>query len=121
MWKTIFSWGVNPCSPGYLRSKVVLKMYVAKVIGKVVCIHKDENLKGLKIMIVQPLDNHLVAKGVPHIAIDTIGQAGQGDLVYLAKSKESSLPLGKSLVPSDAGIMGIIDYYNIQNNGGNEK
>jgi ethanolamine utilization protein EutN len=88
-------------------------MYVAKVIGKMVCTHKDENLTGLKLLIVQPLNDRLEAKDKPHVAIDTIGQAGQGDIVYLAKSKESSLPLGKDLVPSDAGIMGIIDYYNI--------
>lgn len=93
-------------------------MYVARVIGKMVCTHKDKNLIGLKLMIVQPINDHFEAKGSPHVAIDTIGQAGQGDLVYLAKSKESSLPLDKSIVPSDAGIMGIIDYYNIKDDGG---
>jgi ethanolamine utilization protein EutN len=88
-------------------------MFVAKVIGNLVCTHKDDNLKGLKLLIVQPVDKELQDKGKPLVAIDTIGQSGVGDLVYLAKSKESSIPLNKDLVPSDAGILGIIDYYNV--------
>jgi microcompartment protein CcmK/EutM len=88
-------------------------MFVAKVIGNIVCTHKDENLKGLKLLIVQPVDDQLQDKGNPLVAIDTIGQSGEGDLVYLAKSKESSIPLNKELVPSDAGILGIIEYYNV--------
>ncbi|KMJ60364.1 hypothetical protein AB685_06020 [Bacillus sp. LL01] len=89
-------------------------MFVAKVIGNMICTHKDENLKGLKLLIVQPVDGQLQDKGKPLVAIDTIGQSGEGDLVYLAKSRESSLPLNKDLVPSDAGILGIIDYYNVK-------
>jgi microcompartment protein CcmK/EutM len=88
-------------------------MFVAKVIGNMVCTHKNDNLKGLKLLIVQPVDDQLTEKGKPLVAIDTIGQSGEGDLVYLAKSRESSLPLNKDLVPSDAGILGIIDYYNV--------
>jgi len=88
-------------------------MFVAKVIGNMICTHKDDNLKGLKLLIVQPVDDGLKDKGKPLVAIDTIGQSGEGDLVYLAKSRESSIPLNKDLVPSDAGIMGIIDYYNV--------
>ncbi|QFT91065.1 Carbon dioxide concentrating mechanism protein CcmL [Bacillus sp. THAF10] len=90
-------------------------MFVAKVIGNMICTHKDENLKGLKLLIVQPVDDQLQDKGKPLVAIDTIGQSGEGDLVYLAKSRESSLPLkNREIVPSDAGILGIIDYYNVK-------
>ncbi|WP_026576340.1 EutN/CcmL family microcompartment protein [Bacillus sp. UNC438CL73TsuS30] len=89
-------------------------MFVAKVIGNMICTHKNDNLRGLKLMVVQPVDDQLEEKGKPLVAIDTIGQSGVGDLVYLAKSKESSIPLGKDLVPSDAGIMGIIEYYNVE-------
>ncbi|MDQ6598526.1 ethanolamine utilization protein EutN [Bacillus salipaludis] len=89
-------------------------MFVAKVIGNMICTHKNDNLRGLKLMVVQPVDDQLEDKGKPLVAIDTIGQSGVGDLVYLAKSKESSIPLGKDLVPSDAGIMGNIEYYNVE-------
>lgn len=86
-------------------------MFIAKVTGTVVCTHKDESLKGIKLLAVQPLKDDLSPKGKILIAIDTIGQSGHGDIVYLAKSKESSLPLDKDLVASDLGIMGIIDNY----------
>ncbi|WML44295.1 EutN/CcmL family microcompartment protein [Neobacillus sp. PS3-40] len=89
-------------------------MFVAKVIGNIVCSHKNDNLKGLKLLIVQPVDDQLNEKGKPLVAIDTIRQSGEGDIVYLAKSRESSIPLNKDLVPSDAGILGIIDYYNVK-------
>jgi ethanolamine utilization protein EutN len=89
-------------------------MFIAKVVGTVVCTQKDESLQGIKLLAVQPLKDDLSPKGKPIVAIDTVGQAGFGDLVYLAKSKESSLPLKKDLVSSDAGILGIIDEYYIK-------
>lgn len=89
-------------------------MYIGKVVGNIVSTQKDESLQGLKLLVVQPLNDDLEPKGKPIIAIDTIRQSGEGDLVYLAKSKESSLPLNRELTASDAGIMGIIDHYNIQ-------
>lgn len=89
-------------------------MFIGKVIGNVVCTQKDESLKGLKLLVIQPLNDDLHPKGKPIIAIDTIRQAGEGDLVYLAKSRESSLPLNKELTASDAGIMGIIEDYHIK-------
>lgn len=89
-------------------------MFIAKVIGHVVCTQKDKGLEGLKLLVVQPLKDDLTEKGKPIIAIDTIKEAGHGDLVYLAKSKESSIPLDRDLVPADAGIMGIVDDYYVK-------
>lgn len=88
-------------------------MYIAKVVGTVVATQKDEGLKGLKLFLVQPLNEDLTSRGKPLVAIDTLGQAGYGDIVYLARSKESSLPIDRELVPSDAGIMGIIEKINL--------
>jgi ethanolamine utilization protein EutN len=89
-------------------------VFIAKVVGTVVCTQKDESLQGIKLLVVQPVDDQLEPKGKPIVAIDTIAQSGRGDLVYLAKSKESSLPLQKDIVASDAGIMGIIDDYYVK-------
>ncbi|UCZ52762.1 EutN/CcmL family microcompartment protein [Bacillus shivajii] len=88
-------------------------MFIGKVVGNVVCTHKDESLRGLKLLVVQPLNDDLTPKGKKIIAIDTIGQSGMDDVVYLAKSNESGLPLNRDLVAADAGIMGIIDKYNV--------
>lgn len=86
-------------------------MFIAKVVGTVVCTQKDKSLHGLKLLVVQPLHDDLSAKGTQIIAIDTLGQAGYDDIVYLAKSNESGLPLKRELVAADAGIMGIVDHY----------
>ena len=93
-------------------------MFLGKVIGSVVCTQKDESLVGLKLLIVQPLKDANVATGKPIVAIDTVGTSGNGDLVYLAKSREAGLPLGLELVAADAGIMGIVDEYHVTTPGG---
>lgn len=84
------------------------------MVGNVVSTQKDESLANLKLLIVQPLKNDLTPKGNKLIAIDTLGQAGEEDIVYLAKSRESGLPLNRDLVAADAGIMGIVDHYYIE-------
>jgi len=86
-------------------------MFLGKVIGSVVCTQKDESLVGLKLLLVQPMQDENTKTGKPIVAIDTLGYSGTGELVYLAKSRESSIPLGKDLVASDAGIMGIVEHY----------
>lgn len=89
-------------------------MFLAKVVGTFVCTQKDRSLDGLKLLVVQPLYDDLTDKGQKIIAIDTLGQSGEGEHVYLAKSNESGLPLKRDLVAADAGIMGIVDHYYIE-------
>ncbi|MCD8510481.1 MAG: EutN/CcmL family microcompartment protein [Bacillus sp. (in: Bacteria)] len=86
-------------------------MYLGKVIGSIVCTQKDPQLHGLKLLIVQRHSDQFQPVGNPFVAIDTVGQSGTGDFVYIAKSRESAFPLAKEMVPSDAGILGIIDDY----------
>lgn len=85
-------------------------MYTGKVIGSVVSTVKDENLKGIKLLVVQVLENGKPAKVI--VAADQTRQAGQNDYVYLIGSKEASLIFRKGLVPADAAIVGFIDEYN---------
>jgi microcompartment protein CcmK/EutM len=90
-------------------------MYLAKVIGTVVATTKDKALTGVKLLVIQPLDSSGKACGAPLVASDTIG-AGYGELVFCAKSKDGAMPLPNPDAPSDAGIIGIVDYtYNGNN------
>lgn len=89
-------------------------MFLGKIVGKVICTQKDESLKGLKLLIVQPMKDEETPKGNLIVAIDTIKSSGEGDFVYLAKSNEASMPLAKELVAADAGIVGIIDHYYVK-------
>lgn len=83
-------------------------MYLGEVIGTVVATQKDQALKGVKLLVVQPVDSKGRKLGSPLVASDTIG-AGVGELVFCAKSKDGSMALPDPNAPSDAGIIGILD------------
>jgi ethanolamine utilization protein EutN len=83
-------------------------MYLGEVLGSVVCAHTYEGLEGIKLLLVQPLDETRKAVGPKQVAVDTV-QAGAGDFVYLVGSREAALALEQTFVPVDAAIVGIVD------------
>jgi len=87
-------------------------MQLAKVIGDVVATQKDSNLNGLRLMVLQPLGPDLKAAGRTLVAIDSIG-AGVGETVFFVRGKEASFPYYPQEVPTDAGIVGIVDQVTI--------
>ncbi|MCP5103889.1 MAG: EutN/CcmL family microcompartment protein [bacterium] len=95
-------------------------MKLAKVIGTVVSTQKVDSIKGLKILMIQPLDEKLAAAGSPVAAIDTV-QAGPGELVYYTLSREASLALPEPFSPVDAAITGIVDQVNVEDVGIKDK
>ena len=84
-------------------------MQLAKVIGTVVAVCKDELLTGIKLLVIQPVDSEKRNIGSPIVAVDTIG-AGCGELVFYTRSKEAAFPLPNPNACADAGIIGIVDY-----------
>lgn len=84
-------------------------MFFGKVVGTVVAVQKDVHLKGTKLLVVQRTDNQKNPQGDMLVAVDFV-QAGQGDFVYLAKSKDAGFPVPERNAPIDAGIVGIIDH-----------
>lgn len=87
-------------------------MYTGKVVGSVVCTQKDPALVGIKLKLVDVIENGVVTKTI--VASDATRQAGNGDFVYLIGSKEAGMPFldQHELNPVDASIMGFIDEYN---------
>ena len=85
-------------------------MYTGKVVGSVVSTVKDEGLTGIKLLLVQTIENGKPGKTI--VAADQTRQAGNGDCIYLIGSKEASLIFRQGLVPADAAIVGFIDEYN---------
>lgn len=85
-------------------------MYTGKVVGSVVSTVKDEGLNGIKLLLVQLIENGKPGKTI--VAGDQTRQAGNNDFVYLIGSKEASLIFRSGLVPADAAIVGFIDDYN---------
>ena len=87
-------------------------MNLARVIGDVVVTRKDENLTGLKLLILQPLTPDRQPAGRTLIAADAIG-AGVGEEVFFVRGKEASFPFYPVEAPVDAGIVGIVDHWTL--------
>ena len=85
---------------------------LAKVIGDVVTTRKDENLTGIKLLVLQPIDGDGKPVGRTLVAVDSAG-AGVGEVVFFVRGKEASFPFYPTEVPADAGIVGIVDHWNI--------
>jgi microcompartment protein CcmK/EutM len=81
---------------------------LARVIGSVMSTQKDPSLEGVKLLLVQPVDERLGAYGRPFIACDTV-QAGTGDVVIWEGGREAALALANWFNTSDATVMGIVD------------
>ena len=87
-------------------------MQLAKVIGDVVATRKDENLTGLKLLVLQPLAADGCASGRTLVAVDAVG-AGAGETVFFVRGKEASFPFYPTAVPTDAGVVGIVDHWDL--------
>ena len=83
-------------------------MQLAKVIGDVVVTRKDDNLTGLKLLVLQPLATDGSSFGRTLVAVDSVG-AGVGEIVFFVRGKEASFPFYPTEVATDAGIVGIVD------------
>ncbi len=88
-------------------------MKLGRVIGNVVCSQKVESWEGIKLLLVQPLNERMEEAGDPLIACDTV-QAGPDDIVFYEGGREAALGLKNWFNPSDATIMGIVDSVTIE-------
>ena len=84
-------------------------MKLGRVTGSVVITIKVSSFEGIKLLLIQPVDEHLAPCGSPLVAFDTI-RSGVGDLVYYETSKEAGRILETVMNPCDAAIMGIVDH-----------
>jgi microcompartment protein CcmK/EutM len=87
-------------------------MQIGRVIGDVVVTRKDETLVGLKLLVVQPLTPAREPAGRTLVAADAVG-AGVGEIVFFVRGKEASFPFYPVQPPVDAGIVGIVDHWDL--------
>jgi len=89
-------------------------MKTGRVIGTIWATRKDENLSGLKLLVVQPinlLDDSPVE--TPIIAADLIG-AGVGEKIIYVAGSSARGAAGGPHIPVDATIIGIVDDQEIE-------
>ena len=87
-------------------------MHLARVIGEVVSTMKDDNLTGIKLMVLQPIAASGEAAGRTLVALDSIG-AGVGEHVFFVRGREAAFPFYPAEPPTDAAIIGIVDHWTV--------
>ncbi len=83
-------------------------MKLGKVIGRVVCSEKLHYFDGLKLLMVQPINEKQVEFGSVFVAFDTVG-AGEDDIIMYEGGKEAAQTLPNWFNPGDASVIGIVD------------
>ena len=78
-------------------------MYLARVVGNVVCSIQDEALRGIRLMLVER-----VYGGGTVVALDAVG-SGPGEMVYVCRGKEASFAFKGREVPTESTIVAIVD------------
>jgi len=93
-------------------------MLICKVVGHVWATKKEENLNGLKLMVVQEFDANNRKKGAPFVAADVVG-AGIGErvLTVSGSTARKAFGNGRDEVPVDAAIVAIIDSLEVDREG----
>ena len=88
-------------------------MQLARVLGEVVSIMKDDNLTGIKMLVLQPLAASGEPAGRTLVALDSVG-AGVGENVFFVRGREAAFPFYPVEPPTDATIIGIVDEWNTE-------
>ncbi|HSV55998.1 MAG TPA: EutN/CcmL family microcompartment protein [Magnetospirillaceae bacterium] len=87
-------------------------MKLGRVVGRVVSTQKLECLAGLKLLLVQPVDEKGMDAGFPLVAFDT-AKAGEGDMVMFESGKEAAQANPNGWFnPADTAILGVVDSVN---------
>jgi len=88
-------------------------MQLGRVVGTVVLNNQNDTLNGVKLLLVQPMSSAREPLGRVIVAADSVG-AGVGEVVFFVRGKEASFPFYPVEVPADAGIVGIVDRYDVE-------
>jgi ethanolamine utilization protein EutN len=83
-------------------------MELARVLGTLVAARKYHGLEGVKLLLVQPLDETLEPQGEPLYLADRFS-AGPGQVVWWIGGREAALALPETFVPVDAAVVAIAD------------
>lgn len=89
-------------------------MQIAKVRGTVVSTHKAPTMTGVKLLLVQYIDEQGQLLPKYEVAGDIVG-AGVNEWVLISRGSAARTETGQESRPIDATIVGIIDTVNVDN------
>src|SRR5688500_13399458 len=94
------------------RDGYLLRMQIARVIGRLVATVKQETLSAVALQWIQPVTAAGKSTGKPLVAVDRIG-VGPGEVIYFITSREAGMTLDDPFAAVDAGIVGKVDWMNV--------
>lgn len=84
-------------------------MYLGRVTGRLVATVRYEGLEGVKLQLMEPLDESGAVTGEPLVAACAL-DVGPGDLVHFIDGREAALALpDETFVPVDVTITGFAE------------
>ena len=92
-------------------------MIFGRVRGQAISTLKYPEIKGYRLLVVEPLNRHLESTGPLQVAVDVV-EANQDDLCVMVRSREAALALpDNKFVPVDLAIVGLVDELDVRPDG----
>ena len=89
-------------------------MQIGRVVGTVVSTQKHRKLEGAKLLLVQPTGVDDTPRGLPLLAVDSVGAGIHERVLVVIEGRAAGEALGRKAAPVDAAIIGIIDSVDIE-------
>ena len=83
-------------------------MQLARVIGTVVATQKHPKFEGAKLLLVQPTTVDDQPRGVPLLAVDSVGAGVSEKVLIVIEGREDGEALSSQGAPVDAATLGIL-------------
>lgn len=83
-------------------------MNLGRIEGVVWATVKDERLRGVRLDLMQPVNENRQPVGGVVVAVDTVG-AGEGDIVVWVNSTEAAFVLSDRAIPTEISIVALVD------------
>jgi microcompartment protein CcmK/EutM len=86
---------------------------LGRVVGTVVATQKHRNFEGAKLLLVQPLTLDDAPRGVPLLAVDSVGAGLHEKVLVVMEGRAAAEAVGRKGTPVDAAIVGIVDHVDV--------
>ena len=83
-------------------------MQLGRILGSIVATRKLDTLQGIRLVVLEPLNERMESAGPPMAAIDVVA-AQAGDLIYWVGSREAAQAVEPPFPAVDAAVVGIVD------------
>ena len=96
-----------------ISAETARSMQLARVIGTVVATQKHPKFEGAKLLLVQPTTVDDQPRGVPLLAVDSVGAGVNEKVLIVIEGRAAGEALGRKGAPVDAAIIGIVDHVDV--------